>query len=334
MPELYMEIQEAPQGRFRTTPKDSSSLTGQTFGRWTVLDQLERTEKGERKWLCRCQCGRERYVLERSLKSGGSLSCGCLRKEAVRETLSRELTGMEFGDLTVLKRAEHQRKNGGIWWQCQCLCGKTCEYPATLLTTGKRTHCGCKTQRNQPTADIAGKRFDRLVAIHPTEKRDEKGYVIWHCRCDCGKETDVSYCNLVYANQSSCGCKKKEHDQKLREFQTHMGNTSLDHIRSSKIPKDNTTGARGVYFIKGKYVAKLVFQKKPYYLGTYSNFEDAKRAREEAEEAIFQATIDYHAKWQKKAEEDPQWAEENPIQIFVERKNGGLQASFLPIIER
>ena len=33
------------------------NLTSQTFGRWTVLDSYEKTKKGEKKWLCRCQCG-------------------------------------------------------------------------------------------------------------------------------------------------------------------------------------------------------------------------------------------------------------------------------------
>lgn len=49
---------------------------GQRFGRWTLLDKVVTTAQGEKKHLCRCDCGTERYVLERSLKSGGSLSCG------------------------------------------------------------------------------------------------------------------------------------------------------------------------------------------------------------------------------------------------------------------
>lgn len=316
------------------TTAEKGTQPGQRFGRWTVLDKTEKTQKGERKWLCRCRCGTERYVLERSLRHGGSLSCGCLRREAAEKALAYEIAGQVFGDLTVLERSDSFHKNGGIWWKCRCICGQICEVPATLLVKGRKNHCGCKTEKDYYYSDITNQRFNRLVALFHTDKRDSTGGVIWHCRCDCGNEVDVPYNNLMYANQVSCGCQKKEHDQKLREYQTHLGNTSLDHIRSAKIPKDNTTGAKGVYFIRGKYVAKLVFQKKAYYLGTYNNFEDAKEARSEAEEALFQTTIDYHGQWQKKAEADPLWGEKNPIQIFVERRNGRLHASFLPILDR
>lgn len=48
------------------------TLAGRTFCRWTVLDDHIKMARSERKWLCRCDCGTERYVLERSLKHGGS----------------------------------------------------------------------------------------------------------------------------------------------------------------------------------------------------------------------------------------------------------------------
>ena len=48
----------------------------------------------------------------------------------------------------------------------------------------------------------------------------------------------------------------------------------MDALKSKKVPTDNTTGYKGVYLIRGKYVAKIVFQKKQYFLGTYENIED------------------------------------------------------------
>lgn len=38
-------------------------LSGQVFGRWTVLKDYILTPRGERKWACRCVCGTERYAL-------------------------------------------------------------------------------------------------------------------------------------------------------------------------------------------------------------------------------------------------------------------------------
>lgn len=302
---------------------------GSVIGRWTVLDTWETTPKGEKKWLCRCQCGTERYVLERSLKHGGSYSCGCIRKERVYESTAHDLEGQTFGDLTVLHIAQRQRKNGGIWWTCRCSCGKSCDCPATLLVKGRKTHCGCKTNRGRP-ANIAGQRFHRLTAEYMLPDRDPNGNVLWHCRCDCGNEIDVSYNNLVYCNMKSCGCQKKEHDQKLKSFLTHVAGTSVDAIKSKKVPTDNTTGYKGVYRIHGKYVAKIVFQKKQYFLGTYEKIEDAADARREAEEALFDGVAEHYRKWKQYADANPDWAEQNPIRIMVNHSDRKISVTLLP----
>ncbi len=332
MPEFALQLpQPVRERQRRPAPQSPNSLAGQLFGRWMVKDKFELTKKGEKKWLCRCSCGTERYVLERSLRYGGSLSCGCLRREALSEAISHDLTGQTFGDLTALGPSDSYHKNGGIWWNCQCACGSTCEVPATLLVNGRKTHCGCRTpEKNYAFTDIAGQRFGRLTALYKTEKRSGKGGVVWHCQCDCGNETDVPYNTLVYSNQQSCGCRKKEHDQILGTLQTRVDGTSLDIIRSKKIPSNSTTGVRGVYLIKGKYVAKVNFQKKAYYLGSYSTMDEAVAARKDAEEALYESTILFYKKWQEMAEKDPAWAEENPVQIFVTKTDGGLCASFLP----
>ncbi len=304
------------------------------IGRWTVTSECMTADSGERKWLCRCDCGTERYVLERSLVYGGSKSCGCMRKERAAEAVSHDLTGKNFGELTVLSRAEEQPKNGGIWWHCSCSCGNTYDVPGSLLVTGKRTHCpGEQHERNYASSDISGQKFERLTALYPTEKRDGKGSVIWHCRCDCGNEVEVSYNALMYTHIQSCGCRKKEHNQELGGYLTHIAGTSVDILKSKKIPTNNTTGTKGVYLIRGKYVAKIVLQKKAYYLGTYSTIEEAIEARRKGEELLHTGTAEYYARWKALADADPDWAEENPISICVERDGyGELIVRFEPAV--
>ena len=163
-------------------------LQNARFGRWTVQGDFATTQKGERKWRCRCDCGTERYVLESSLKYGGSKSCGCLRRERAYEANAYDLLGKTFGDLTVVGRSKKRNKRGG-YWTCRCRCGYTCDATASDLISGKKTHCGCKTNRGRP-ADIAGQRFHRLTAEYMLPKRDSSGSVMWHCRCDCGNEID------------------------------------------------------------------------------------------------------------------------------------------------
>lgn len=213
-------------------------LSGQVFGRWTVLKDYILTPRGERKWACRCVCGTERYVLERTLKSGGSLSCGCLRKEQAQKSLAHDLAGKRFGNLTVIQKIEKESTNRGLWWECKCDCGNICEVLGTLLVTGRKTHCGCKTVRNQALANIKGQVFGRLTALYPTDQRSSKGSVLWHCKCSCGRELEVSYNDLMYSNVKSCGCQKKEHDQALKEFLNHIDGTSLEMLESTKIPKN------------------------------------------------------------------------------------------------
>ena len=307
--------------------------TGQTYGRWTVLDRTEKNEKGEIKWLCRCECGTERFVRERALKHNESLSCGCLRKENATKAVSEDLTGRIFGDLTVLYKSE-KRVHGNVIWVCRCSCGEIYETTASLLIRGRRIRCGSiKHRKNYAFSDITGMRFNKLTALYPTKKRDRKGSVVWRCRCDCGQETDVSYNNLMYSDIRSCGCQKTAHDKNLKNYLTHTGGTSLDAIRSKKLPADNTTGYKGVYLIKGKYVAKIVFQRKAYYLGNYDDINDAVKARREAEELLFEETVAFYERWKQKADIDPVWAEQNPVKINVTKDAANkLSVEFLPYI--
>lgn len=311
-----------------------AAMIGNQYGRWTVVGDAKFTPRGERKWLCRCACGTERYVLERSLVYGGSVSCGCLRIERANQVNTHDITGRTFGHLTALHPIEKKTKNGGIWWLCQCSCGNTCEVIASLLVKGRKTHCGCKTEKQYSFADITGQRFNRLTALYPTEKRTARGGIVWHCRCDCGNELDVPYNELAFTNRQSCGCQKKEHDEMLPGFLTHVAGTSVDHLKSKKLPISNTTGVKGVYLIRGKYVAKIVFQKTQYYLGAYRKLEDAAEARREAEEILAAGTVKHYERWKARADLDPEWAEANPIQIHVDRHSGGeFSILFLPVME-
>lgn len=311
-------------------------LRGHTFGRWAVLDDSILTAKGEKKWLCRCDCGTERYVLERSLVSGGSLSCGCLRRDNAAAVNTRELAGQVFGQLTVLGRAERQDRNGGVWWRCRCACGQEYEVPATLLLTGKRTHCAAKVHGGNYTyTDITGRRFGRLTALFATESRDKRGSVVWHCICDCGNEADVSYNDLMYSAMQSCGCRKREHERSLHTYLTHVDGTSLKIIRSRKVPKNSSTGTRGVYLIRGRYVAKITFQKRTFVLGSFEMMEQAVAARQRAESVLFERAAEFYERYAVLAAENPEWASENPPRIIVsQREDKELLVQMLPELEK
>lgn len=71
-----------------------SDLTGQRFGRWTVIGRAsDHVGNGSPphkqhivpRWLCRCSCGKEKVVRGQILRRGSSASCGCYRDEVARE---------------------------------------------------------------------------------------------------------------------------------------------------------------------------------------------------------------------------------------------------------
>lgn len=51
-------------------------LTGQRFGRWTVLSHAGKKGK-HAAWFCSCDCGKTGIVRGDNLREGGSISCGC-----------------------------------------------------------------------------------------------------------------------------------------------------------------------------------------------------------------------------------------------------------------
>lgn len=61
-------------------------LTGMRFGRLVVLcDDGTRDKHGYIMWKCRCDCGNIKYVRTDHLTSEKTLSCGCLRKDRMKE---------------------------------------------------------------------------------------------------------------------------------------------------------------------------------------------------------------------------------------------------------
>lgn len=58
-------------------------LTGQSFGRWTVIrrgeDKVSKSNPRyfSPRWWCHCECGAEKLVGGQALRSGQSRSCGC-----------------------------------------------------------------------------------------------------------------------------------------------------------------------------------------------------------------------------------------------------------------
>ena len=65
--------------------KKYQDLTGLPFGYYTAIRQDGCNSQGVPYWLCRCRCGNEKRVRVYNLLDGSIKSCGCLKRELVRE---------------------------------------------------------------------------------------------------------------------------------------------------------------------------------------------------------------------------------------------------------
>ncbi len=65
--------------------KGKIDLTGHVYNKLTVLKEvpIDICKSNSRKWLCKCSCGKEVEVLGKSLRTGGTQSCGCYHKDVM-----------------------------------------------------------------------------------------------------------------------------------------------------------------------------------------------------------------------------------------------------------
>lgn len=78
----------------RTAPKGREpNLPGDRYGRLTLLTECER-QGNNRVWLVRCGCGSqtEKQVVQASIRSGLTTSCGCAQKTAATKTAKARAT--------------------------------------------------------------------------------------------------------------------------------------------------------------------------------------------------------------------------------------------------
>lgn len=122
-------------------------LVSKKFGKLCVIkySHTENYPSGQkaRKWFCKCDCGNEKIILENSLKTGNTSSCGCLQKERASESRRIDLTGKVFGRLTALEFS-HSDDKERYYWLCKCECGNTKVINSASLRRGASKSCGCR----------------------------------------------------------------------------------------------------------------------------------------------------------------------------------------------
>ena len=148
--------------------------------------------------------------------------------------------------------------------------------------------------RASPTKEnLIGRRFGKLVVIGRSDKRGSRGartVPLWECRCECGAICYKATDKLTNPEISMCNdCVGKYAMGKARARAGFVDGTQISRITGDKLIATNTSGTRGVYWDKKscKWRARLKFKGKTMNFGSYNNFEDAVKARKEAEQLIY-----------------------------------------------
>lgn len=96
-------------------------ITGQRFGRLTVIEKCSNKSPSVKgvMWLCRCDCGGSTTTRTSSLRSGRTKSCGCLHKEFLASGKARTTHGMrstpEYRTWSLMKDRCYNRKTPGFY---------------------------------------------------------------------------------------------------------------------------------------------------------------------------------------------------------------------------
>lgn len=268
-------------------------LTGNQYESLTVikLDEEKTKSKGRTYWVCKCKCGNIVSVLAGNLIAGTTTSCGCSRK--------KQLQGQRFGSFVVIDKDYEMmktRKDHREYWRCLCDCGNYFTSRDDTIVSGRVKSCGCSRKHNSYKLiddeyyivyDLHGDYFfidkDDYECVNAyTWIINNEGYV-YSCN-----EKLLLHRLLMNANEND----EIDHKNGVRH-DCRKSNlrycTRTQNTWNSTIPKNNTSGVKGVSFYKSrnKWVAYITIHKKHKNLGYYTNYYDAVKARLDAEKKYF-----------------------------------------------
>lgn len=152
------------------------NLVGEKFGRLLIVEFFKMGNQGSI-WKCQCDCGKIVYRSIGALASGNTTSCGCYRLERVRDSLLMDITGMKFGEWTVIEPDFSQKGQGHTKWRCKCSCGTIAVISGKSIRTGASKRC----------RTCAGKRAQKKRSAFEKALRRVLGGMKSRCRCISGR---------------------------------------------------------------------------------------------------------------------------------------------------
>jgi len=139
-------------------------LSGEVFGRLTVTTQAGSDKYGNTRWHCVCSCGNRAIRGGSDLRSGGSKSCGCLRKDAKEGKIKFDTCykGPRVSGVNTLiaKYKEHAVKRGYNFYLCreefESLIFSNCVYCGDAPGNTQKSWADCFAYNGIDRVDNAG----------------------------------------------------------------------------------------------------------------------------------------------------------------------------------
>lgn len=282
----------------------SYDLVGQKFNKLTVINRVSDYvyPDGKRmidRWECLCECGKKCIVYGKNLRLNKTKSCGCIKKDVAKERIV-DYTGHQFGSLTVIRQIEkpEKYKNKGTYWLCRCTCGNEVIKIAADIKRENGKTCGkCPVNKYDMSGEI-GVGYTSNNKIFYFDKEDfdlikgftwcqnSDGYIVaWNI-----KDKRFIYMHRLITGASQNYVvdhifhKKNDNRKEFLRVCKHQEN-----IMNSQIQINNTSGCTGVKWNSqiNKWTASIMIDRKGIYLGSFKLFEDAVKARIEAENKYF-----------------------------------------------
>ena len=238
--------------------KVKEDLTGKKFGRLTVIEQaddhISTSGKHSPMWKCICDCNKERfvYVISSSLKSGNTLSCGCLHNELAANYLSNKRRKYNIYEFTNEYGICYDENKENKWIFDKEDYEKILPYYWRSSNSKWGKYAVAKDLVNNTTVQMS-----RIIMDVPI-----------------GDKRQVDHINHDVSNN------RKEN---LRIC------TNSENSMNKGLIKSNTSGVTGVTWNRrlNKWVSQIMINKKHIHLGVFCDFNDAVKAREDAEIKYF-----------------------------------------------
>lgn len=225
---------------------------GEKYGRLTTLCVVGRTKNRVKIWRCQCDCGNFKNVPSTSLTSGNTKSCGCLNKETITKIgiKTRFQKGWSLKNTESPENKYDLSGEYGIGW-----------------TPREEEFWFDKDDYDKIKNYLWYLKEDGYLICQQSGKTIRMNRLVMDCE---DPNKDVHHKNHKVYDNRKCNLEICEHYQ---------------NMIASKTYSNNTSGRKGVYWDKNrnKWLVTITVNKKTHHIGRYDNFDDAVKAREDAE---------------------------------------------------